>query len=152
MKILKSNQDISFKDNPDKDELSSISDYVHRHGTRAFMECAIGSLYDGEIHDSNYSLGLLAQESDYDVISCLWAIIFKCNQLLSDLEHDASPTRRFAYTLLKFVERALGDCAVLIDEGKLDSANRYMPECKQILMDVIDAIVSDQLDETEELD
>lgn len=145
--FILSSQDITFKEDPQKDDVTNLKDYLHQHTTRAFMEIAIGAYDDGEVHDSNYSLALLAQESNYDVISCLWIIMFKCNQMLNCIPNESSSNLDFLKTLLSFVEDTLAACAILIDEGKLDTANRFLPECENLLVNIIDVIASDALDE-----
>ena len=145
--LLLSNQDISFKDDPQKDDETNLMDYMHRHSTRAFMEVAIGALRDGDVHGSNYSLALLADQSDYDVISCMWVFLFKCNQLISAVPDTAAPHMEFVKILMRMIEDVLAGCAVLTDEGKLDSANRYFPKERKLIQDVIELIASDGLDE-----
>lgn len=145
--FLQSNPDISFKEDPQKDDLSNLKDYLHKHTTNGFMEFAMGAYADGQIHDSNYSLALLAQESDYDIISCLWVIMFKCNRMLDKIPDNVIANFDFLKSLLGFVETMLADCAILVDEGKLDTANRFLPECRDLLFKIIDGITSDELDE-----
>lgn len=143
------NKDI-LKDSEISKELAEIKEYLHKHTTKAFMEFALGAFADGQMHDSNYSLALLAQESKYDVISCLWVIIFKCNQLLKSISSEASPKMDFMMSLMNMVEQILADYSILIDEGKLESANKFFPKAKNLLKDVIAAIEAGVLDSVEE--
>lgn len=139
-----------LKDSEIAEELAEIKDYLHKHTTKAFMELALGALEDGQMHDSNYSLALLAQESKYDVISCLWVVIFKCNQLLQGISEEMSPKLDLLMSLMRMVENILADYSILIDEGKLESANKFFPKAKKILKDVIAVIEAGALDNIEE--
>jgi len=144
--LLNSNQDLAYKEDKSKDEFTNIKDYMHRHTTRAFMELAIGSAQDGEINDSNYSLALLAQESDYDVISCMWILVYKCMQILSDFPETEDIKFETVKSFMSLVEDTLGKCAILIDEGKLDSANRYFPDLRSLLEKLIQVIKDGHMD------
>ena len=139
-----------LKDSEIAEELAEIKDYLHKHTTKAFMELALGALEDGQMHDSNYSLALLAQESKYDIISCLWVVIFKCNQLLQGISEEMSPKLDLLMSLMRMVENILADYSILIDEGKLESANKFFPKAKKILKDVIAVIEAGALDNIEE--
>ena len=142
-------QDI-LKDSEVAEDLAKIKEYLHKHTTKAFMEFALGAFADGQMHDSNYSLALLAQESKYDVISCLWVIIFKCNQLLQGISVELSPKMDLLMSLMRMVENILAKYSILIDEGKLETANRFFVKDKKILKDVIAAIEAGALDKPEE--
>ena len=139
-----------IKDSDVAKDIEEIKDYLHKHPTKAFMEFALGALADGQMHDSNYSLALLAQESKYDIISCLWVVIFKCNQLLQGVSEEMSPKLDLLMSLMRMVENILADYSILIDEGKLESANKFFPKAKKILKDVIAVIEAGALDNIEE--
>lgn len=139
-----------LKDSDVAKDIEEIKDYLHKHPTKAFMEFALGALEDGQMHDSNYSLALLAQESKYDIISCLWVVIFKCNQLLQGISEEMSPKLDLLMSLMRMVENILADYSILIDEGKLESANKFFPKAKKILKDVIAVIEAGALDNIEE--
>ena len=139
-----------LKDSEIAEELAEIKDYLHKHTTKAFMELALGAFADGQMHDSNYSLALLAQESKYDVISCLWVIIFKCNQLLKSISTEVIPQMDLLMSLMNMVEQILAKYSILIDEGKLETANRFFVKDKKILKDVIAAIEAGVLDKVED--
>ena len=138
-----------LKDSEIAEDLAEIKDYLHKHPTKAFMELALGALEDGQMHDSNYSLALLAQESKYDVISCLWVIIFKCNQLLKSISTEVIPQMDLLVSLMNMVEQILAKYSILIDEGKLETANRFFVKDKKILKDVIAAIEAGVLDKVD---
>ena len=138
-----------LKDSEIAEDLAEIKDYLHKHPTKAFMELALGAFADGQMHDSNYSLALLAQESKYDVISCLWVIIFKCNQLLKSISTEVIPQMDLLVSLMNMVEQILAKYSILIDEGKLETANRFFVKDKKILKDVIAAIEAGVLDKVD---
>lgn len=139
-----------IKDSDVAVEFAELKDYLHEHTTKAFMQLATEALDEGEIEDSNLFLALLAQESKYDIISCLWVIIFKCNKLLQGISEGLSPKLDFLMSLMRMVEKILADYSVLIDEGKLESANKFFPEEEKLLKEVIAAVKSGALDRAEE--
>ena len=57
---------------------------------------------------------------------------------------------RTFYDCEDMVENILADYSILIDEGKLESANKFFPKAKKILKDVIAVIEAGALDNTEE--
>lgn len=145
--LLMSNQDISFKDDPEKDDETNLSDYLHRHTTRAFIELARGALDAGNIHDSNYSLAVLASQSGYDIMSCIWVLVFKCRQYIEMAPNDSAPHMELVKVIMRMVEDVLAGFAVLTDEGKLDSVNRFFDKEHDLIEKVIELIASDALDQ-----
>lgn len=146
-RLLLSDQDISYKRDESKEELDDFSDYMHRHTARAFVELVRGALQDGEICDANHSMAILAQETDYDVIACMWVLVFKCRQLIDSIPDDVSENFYMVKSMLSLVEDTLAQYAILIDEGKLDTANRFFPNLRNLLVNIIEVIGSDKFEE-----
>ena len=127
-------------------DLSDIKEYLHEHTTKAFMQLATEALDEGEMEDSNFFLAMLAQESKYDIISCLWVIVFKINQYFQHIADGTNPTHELLKTLMRMVDSILVSYSVLIDEIKLDSANKFFSKDEKLLKKVILAIESGALD------
>lgn len=144
--LLMSNQDISYKENPKKDEETNLRDYLHRHTTNAFISMARSARDVGRMHDSNYSLAVLAQQSEYDIISCMWVLVFKCRQFIEMVPNDSTPHIELVKAIMRMVEDVLANLAVLTDEGKLDSANRFFEKEHDLIEQAIALIASDALD------
>ena len=132
------------------EEFAELKKYLHEHTTKAFIQLAQEAYEEREIKDSNLFLALMAQDSKYDIISCLWVIIFKCNQLLQGISEELSPRMDLLMSLMRMVENILADYSVLIDEGKLESANKFFPKAKKLLNNVIAAIEAGALDKVED--
>lgn len=147
-RLMLSTQDITYKSDPKKSDEETLDDlraYMHRHTTRAFMELAIGAAQEGELHDENYSLALLAQESDYDVISFLWILAFKCKKYLSAIPPELDEIVPVFNLFIPLIEDTLAAYAILIDEGKLDTGSRYFPKLRKLMDSIIDFLLSDTI-------
>lgn len=145
--LLKSNQDIAYKEDPEKDEETNLHDYLHRHTTYAFVQIAREALAAGNVHDSNYSLAVLASQSGYDIISCMWVLVFKCRQFIEMVPKDSAPHIELVKVIMRMVEDVLANFAVLTDEGKIDSANRFFNKEHDLIEETIALIASDALDQ-----
>lgn len=145
-KLLTSNQDVTYKQDESKDDLTNIKDYLDRHTARAFMDLALGAEQDNEIADANNAFSLLAQESEYDIITCFWIILHKCLPLINEMTENASPKYKMVESLLRIIEDTLCGYSILIDEGKLDSANRFFPKLNDLLIKLIGGVCDGMLD------
>lgn len=136
-KLLIANQDITFKEDNSKDSVTNFIDYLERHSSKAFLEIALNCEYENEIDDSNQFLASLAKNSKYDIITCLWIVFHKCFATIKTIFDNNDPKLKIVQSLFDIIDDTLAQHAVLIDEGKLDSANRYFPELAKLLENTI---------------
>jgi hypothetical protein len=76
----------------------------------------------------------------------MWALVFKCRQFIEMVPNDSAPHIELVKGVMRMVEDVLAGFAVLTDEGKLDSANRFFNKEHALIERIIELIASDALD------